>query len=60
VSLLLYMVVYLIVYPTGLIMMLRLVWAGPSSADQDETLPVSSGLAQAPVQALPAAGGRTS
>ena len=60
VSLLLYMVVYLIVYPTGLIMMLRLVWAGPSSADQDETLPVSSGLAQAPVQALPAAGGSTS
>jgi cytochrome d ubiquinol oxidase subunit I len=60
VSLLLYIVVYLIVYPTGLIMMLRLIWAGPSSADQDNTLPVASGLAQAPVQALPAAGGRTS
>jgi cytochrome bd ubiquinol oxidase subunit I len=60
-SLLLYVVVYLIIYPTGVIMMLRIVRAGPAAADADERLPVASGLAQAPVQALPStAGGHAS
>jgi cytochrome bd ubiquinol oxidase subunit I len=56
-SLLLYVVVYLIIYPTGVIMMLRIVRAGPAAADADERSPVASGLAQAPVQALPSAAG---
>jgi cytochrome d ubiquinol oxidase subunit I len=55
-SLVLYMVVYLIVYPTGVIMMARIVRAGPSAADEDERSPVASNLASAPVQALPATG----
>jgi len=56
-SLLLYVLVYLIIYPTGVVMMLRIVRGGPAAADADERSPVASGLAQAPVQALPSATG---
>ena len=56
-SLLLYVAVYLIIYPTGVVMMLRIVRGGPAAADADERSPVASGLAQAPVQALPSATG---
>ncbi len=34
-SLLLYVAVYLIIYPVGLSVMLRLVWRGPAAADDD-------------------------
>ena len=56
-SLLLYVLVYLIIFPTGVVMMLRIVRGGPAAADADERSPVASGLAQAPVQALPSATG---
>jgi len=55
ISLLLYMVVYLIVYPTGLGFMLRIVWAGPGEADTDETAPIEGGRAAQPIKSLPAA-----
>ena len=51
ISLLLYMAVYLLIYPVGLGMMVRLVWKGPAS---DEPEPyVAAGHAKAPVAALP-------
>jgi cytochrome bd ubiquinol oxidase subunit I len=52
-SLLLYVAVYLIIYPVGLFLMLRIVWRGPLAAD--EPTPVASGRSRAPVEALPPA-----
>jgi cytochrome d ubiquinol oxidase subunit I len=52
-SLLLYAVVYLIVYPIGLAVMVRLVRRGPQEAPPD---PVESGRPAQPVAALPRAG----
>ena len=49
-SLLLYVVVYLAVYPVGLGIMLRLVWRGP--AGEDEVAPIASGRPHAPIDAL--------
>jgi cytochrome d ubiquinol oxidase subunit I len=49
-SLLLYVVVYLAVYPVGLGIMLRLVWRGP--AGEDEVAPIVSGRPHAPIDAL--------
>jgi cytochrome d ubiquinol oxidase subunit I len=53
-SLLGYMVVYLIMYPTGLLLMARIVRQGPAEAGPQA--PVESGRPAAPVKALPAAG----
>jgi cytochrome d ubiquinol oxidase subunit I len=53
VSLLLYVAVYLIIYPVGLFAMLRIVWRGPVAAD--EATPVASGRPRAPIEALPGA-----
>jgi cytochrome bd ubiquinol oxidase subunit I len=52
-SLLLYVAVYLIIYPVGLFLMLRIVWRGPVAAD--EPTPVASGRPRAPIEALPPA-----
>jgi cytochrome d ubiquinol oxidase subunit I len=48
-SLLGYVLVYLLIYPTGLFMMLRIVWRGPASVDQGP--PVTSGHPAAPIEA---------
>jgi cytochrome d ubiquinol oxidase subunit I len=50
-SLLLYVAVYLIIYPVGLSVMLRLVWRGPAAADDDAPV-VSSGRPKSPIEAL--------
>jgi hypothetical protein len=52
VSLLLYVAVYLLVYPVALMFIVRLVRAGPERADEMEA-PVSSGRPRQPVEALP-------
>jgi cytochrome d ubiquinol oxidase subunit I len=52
VSLLLYIVVYLLVYPVALLFVVRIVRAGPERADEMEA-PVSSGRPRRPVDALP-------
>jgi cytochrome d ubiquinol oxidase subunit I len=49
-SLLMYVVVYLVVYPVGLSVMLRLVWRGP--VPQDDGVPIVSGRPSAPIEAL--------
>jgi cytochrome d ubiquinol oxidase subunit I len=49
-SLLLYIAVYLIIYPVGVSVMLRLVWRGPAASDDDS--PVSSGRPKSPIEAL--------
>jgi cytochrome d ubiquinol oxidase subunit I len=54
VSLALYIVVYLLVYPVALMFIVRLVRAGPARADEMEA-PVSSGRPRQPVEALPGA-----
>ena len=53
VSLAAYVVVYLVVYPVGLFLMLRMVWAGPAQAAEEA--PVEAGRSKAPIEALPAA-----
>jgi cytochrome d ubiquinol oxidase subunit I len=55
VSLLLYMFVYLLVFPVGVMAMLRIVKRGPGSADVIS--PIAGGRPAAPVQALPTAEG---
>jgi cytochrome bd ubiquinol oxidase subunit I len=50
VSLLGYVLVYLLIYPTGLFGMLRIVWRGPAAAD--EPSPIASGHPAAPIEAL--------
>jgi cytochrome bd ubiquinol oxidase subunit I len=54
-SLLLYVVVYLIIYPVGLYAMLRIVWRGPVSAEAEE--PIASGRSKEPIEALAPRGG---
>jgi cytochrome d ubiquinol oxidase subunit I len=49
-SLLLYVAVYLVIYPVGLFTMLRVVWRGP--APPDETAPIAGGHPKAPIEAL--------
>jgi cytochrome d ubiquinol oxidase subunit I len=48
-SLILYIVVYLVVYPVGLYAMLRVVWRGPVDVDESE---IAGGRAREPVEAL--------
>jgi len=50
VSLLLYVVVYLIIYPVGVLLMLRMVWRGPKVSD--EAGPVEAGHPKGPIEAL--------
>jgi cytochrome d ubiquinol oxidase subunit I len=52
-SLLLYVAVYLLIYPVGLYTMLRVVWRGPVAADAAE--PIAAGHHMAPIEALSAA-----
>ncbi|HVO00879.1 MAG TPA: cytochrome ubiquinol oxidase subunit I [Candidatus Cybelea sp.] len=52
ISLLGYILVYLIMYPTGVLMMARIVARGPASA-ADGAEPIESGRPQLPVRALP-------
>jgi cytochrome d ubiquinol oxidase subunit I len=56
-SLLLYVAVYLVIYPVGLSLMLRLVWRGPVASD--ETGPVGGGRTKSPIEALAAATSET-
>ena len=49
-SLLLYVAVYLIIYPVGLSVMLRIVRRGPAASDDDA--PVISGRPKSPIAAL--------
>jgi cytochrome d ubiquinol oxidase subunit I len=53
VSLLLYVAVYLVIYPVGLSVMLRFVWRGPIASD--EAAPVGGGRSKSPIEALAAA-----
>jgi cytochrome d ubiquinol oxidase subunit I len=53
-SLALYIIVYLMVYPVALMFIVRLVRAGPAQAGAMEA-PVSSGRPRRPVEALPGA-----
>ena len=50
ISLLLYVVVYLVIYPVGLFLMLRLVWGG--LAPRDLAVPIAGGRSKAPIEAL--------
>jgi cytochrome bd ubiquinol oxidase subunit I len=52
-SLLLYVAVYLIIYPVGLTLMLRLVWAGPGAQAPDGGTPVAGSRLLGPVEAMP-------
>ena len=49
-SLLLYVAVYLMVYPVGLSLMLRAVWRGPGPSD--EAIPIGAGRPKTPIDAL--------
>jgi cytochrome d ubiquinol oxidase subunit I len=49
-SLLLYVAVYLIIYPVGLYTMLRVVWRGPAARVASE--PIAAGRHMAPIEAL--------
>ncbi len=48
-SLIGYVLVYLLIYPTGLFVMLRIVWRGPVAADEPQ--PIAGGHPAAPVEA---------
>jgi cytochrome bd ubiquinol oxidase subunit I len=50
ISLLLYIAVYLVIYPVGVALMLRFVWRGP--VPLEETSPVVSGHPKSPIEAL--------
>ena len=50
VSLLLYVAVYLVIYPVGLSLMLRFVWHGP--VPSDEAAPIGGGRPKSPIDAL--------
>ena len=56
ISLVLYVLVYLIIYPTGVFLMARIVRAGPQP-EAPEQPPIASGRPKSPVEALPTAGG---
>ncbi|HEY3641692.1 MAG TPA: cytochrome ubiquinol oxidase subunit I [Xanthobacteraceae bacterium] len=49
-SLLLCVAVYLVIYPVGLLAMLRIVWRGPVSTEELE--PIAAGRHMAPIEAL--------
>ena len=49
-SLLLYVAVYLVIYPLGLLAMLRVVWRGPVASEAAE--PIAGGRSKAPIEAL--------
>jgi cytochrome bd ubiquinol oxidase subunit I len=51
-SLLLYVTVYLVIYPVGLFLMLKRVWLGPVSVDPEA--PIQAGRPKGPIEALPA------
>jgi cytochrome bd ubiquinol oxidase subunit I len=51
ISLVLYATVYLVIYPVGLFLMLKMVWDGPSPSDLGT--PIQAGHARAPIDALP-------
>jgi cytochrome d ubiquinol oxidase subunit I len=55
-SLLMYVAVYLLIYPVGVSLMLRMVWRGPVSSDAPA--PIGGGRPNAPIEALasPASG----
>jgi cytochrome d ubiquinol oxidase subunit I len=53
-SLLLYVAVYLVIYPVGVSMMLRIVRRGPA-ASEEEASPIGSGHPRSPIEALGAA-----
>jgi cytochrome d ubiquinol oxidase subunit I len=53
-SLLLYVAVYLVIYPVGLFAMLRAVWRGPAASDATE--PIAGGRSKEPIEALSRAG----
>ncbi len=55
-SLLMYVAVYLLIYPVGVSLMLRLVWRGP--VPSDAAAPIGGGRPNAPIEALasPASG----
>ncbi len=58
-SLILYVIVYLIIFPAGISVMLRFVWRGPTAAEEVE--PVESGRPKSPIEALaPTTAGRPS
>jgi cytochrome bd ubiquinol oxidase subunit I len=52
-SLALYVAVYLVIYPVGLLAMLRIVWRGPASREASE--PIAGDRPMAPIEALSAA-----
>jgi cytochrome bd ubiquinol oxidase subunit I len=56
-SLLLYVAVYLVIYPVGLSLMLRIVRRGP--VPSDETAPIGGGRSRSPIDALAPAGPET-
>jgi cytochrome d ubiquinol oxidase subunit I len=56
-SLLLYVAVYLVIYPAGLAAMLRFVRRGPEPSD--DSAPVGSGRSRSPIDALATAGSET-
>jgi cytochrome d ubiquinol oxidase subunit I len=56
-SLLLYVAVYLIIFPTGIYTMLRFVWRGPSASEDDDA--VDSGRPKSPIEALASATAET-
>jgi cytochrome bd ubiquinol oxidase subunit I len=53
ISLLLYVAVYLVVYPVGLLLMLRFVWRGPVPSDEES--PIGAGRPKSTIEALPSA-----
>jgi len=55
-SLVLYMAVYLIIYPVGLAFMVRSVWAGPGGPDHEEEIAIEGGRSATAVRALPPVG----
>jgi cytochrome d ubiquinol oxidase subunit I len=62
-SLILYVIVYLIIFPFGISVMLRFVWSGPAASDDDA--PIVGGHPKSPIEALSpttaiTTGGRTS
>jgi cytochrome bd ubiquinol oxidase subunit I len=52
ISMLLYVTVYLIIYPVGLFLMLKIVWSGPASGEGES--PIKAGHPAAPITSLPA------
>jgi cytochrome bd ubiquinol oxidase subunit I len=52
-SLLLYVAVYLVIYPVGLFTMLRIVWRGPLAADAPEASPPEAPAPEAPAPEAP-------